>query len=149
MFKSYDESIGQLTSETNKKMLRYLNGELEQYNITLEQWNVLFSLGKQDKINQRNLAEKVNKDQPTLARILDILERKKLIERLTVKEDRRAYLIHMTEEGRKLQNEVADFLELVFKKILQGITEEKLTIYTEVLTQIDKNIINQRQGENN
>lgn len=143
MFISFDESIGLLTNQTNKKIVGYLNLNLQQHDITLEQWVVLLKLFQQDKMNQKQLAEKVDKDQPTLARILDILERKELIKRLPDKEDRRAFSIHITKKGRSLKEEATPFIEDVFEKMLSGISKEKIDIYREVLMQINKNITNE------
>lgn len=143
---SYDESIGQLTSQTNKKLMRYLNSKLEQHDITLEQWNVLLKLSQNDKINQKHLSEKVDKDQPTLARILDILERKELVERKPNKEDKRAFTLHITEKGLNLKEEVVPFLESFFEIIISGISNEDLETYKHVLKKINSNISIQEMG---
>ena len=145
MVVSLDESIGLLTNQTNRKMLRYVNSELKSYDITLEQWVVLLVLAKEDIMNQKQLAQKVEKDQPTLARILDILERKKFIERQSIKEDRRSFSVHITDLGRSLKEEVAIFIEDVFEKMLVGISETKIDIYKEVMMQVNLNITKQLQ----
>ena len=144
---SLDESIGLLSNQTNRKMLRYVNSELKGYDITLEQWVVLLILGKENIMNQKQLAEKLEKDQPTLARILDILERKKLIERQSIKEDRRSFSVHITDLGRSLKDEVAIFLEDIFEKMLVGISEAKIDTYREVMMQINHNITNKLEKE--
>lgn len=141
MITSLDEAIGRLTSQTNKRIMRYLNINLEKYNITLEQWGVLLKLSQEDRISQRNLAEKVDKDQPTLTRILDILERKELVKREPSKEDKRSFSVCITGAGLQLKGEVEPYLEELFKKILQGITNENIEIYREVLMKINKNIL--------
>lgn len=142
MFESYDEDIGRLTNTTNKKLIHYLNSKLEKFNLTTEQWMVLLKLSEQDKINQKLLAKISGKDQPTLTRILDILERKNFIERQHSKKDRRAFTIHITDEGVIISKKVTPFLEETFKDILKDISNEKLNIYVEVLLQIHKNINN-------
>ena len=142
MFESYDQDIGMLTSKTTKKLMHYLNSNLEKFHLTTEQWLVLLKLSNQNKISQKLLAELSGKDQSTLTRILDILERKNFIERHPSKEDRRSFVIHITEDGLSISKEVAPFLEEIFKGILKGISHEKLTIYIEVLLQIDENITN-------
>ena len=147
MFVSLDESIGLLANQTNRKMVRYVNLKLKSYDITLEQWVVLVMLTKEDRMNQKQLAKKVEKDQPTLARILDILERKKLIERQSIKEDRRSFSVYITDLGRSLREEVATFLEAEFEKMLVGISEAKIDIYREVMMQINNNITKQLQKE--
>lgn len=142
MFQSYDQDIGSLTNITNKKLIHYLNSQLEKFQLTTEQWIVLLKLSEQDKLSQKLLAKISGKDQPTLTRILDILERKKFIERHPSKEDRRSFSIHITEEGLILSKKVAPFLEEVFMAMLKGIPDEKLEIYKEVLLQINDNINN-------
>lgn len=142
MIKSYDESIGRLTNITNKNLLHFLNKNLEKFNITTEQWTVLFNLSNQNKISQKSLAKITNKDQPTLTRILDILERKNLIERHPSKEDRRSFLLHITENGLILKENILPFIENLFRGILKGVSPEDLNIYICVLLQINKNIDN-------
>ena len=142
MFKSYDQSIGHLTSKTSKKIIHYVNSKLEKFDLTTEQWAVLLRLSKQDKINQKLLAALSGKDQPTLTRILDILMRKALIERHPSSEDRRSFSVHITNKGLVLTKKVAPLLEDVFKDLLNDISDEKLNIYTEVLLHIDENIDN-------
>ncbi|OCA96360.1 MarR family winged helix-turn-helix transcriptional regulator [Clostridium beijerinckii] len=142
MFESYDQDIGMLTNKVSKKLTSYLNNKLEKFNITTEQWTVLLKLSKQNKISQKLLAEVSGKDQSTLARILDILERKAFIERHPSKEDRRSFEIHITDSGLNLVGEVSPFLEDLFNKLLKDISPEKLEVYNAVLLKIDKNINN-------
>jgi Transcriptional regulators len=142
MYESYDQSVGILTNVTNKKLVRYLNTNLERFNITTEQWIVLLKLSEKNKISQKSLAEIVNKDQPTLTRILDILEKKSLIERHPNEQDRRSFVLHITEKGTSLKEKIEPFLENVFEVILQGIPSENLNMYTKVLLQLNENIDN-------
>ncbi|WP_242966892.1 MarR family transcriptional regulator [Desulfosporosinus sp. FKA] len=147
MFTTYDESVGQLTNQTNKLIMRYLNSKLELYDITLEQWIVLLKLSQQDKITQKKLAENVDKDQPTLARILDILERKKLVERKPNEKDRRAFSVQMTEKGINLKKHVTPLLENLFATIVEGISDEEIETYKRVLLKINRNITIQEKVE--
>lgn len=142
MFVSYDQSVGNFTNLVNKKLVYYLNSQLGAFDITAEQWHVLLKLSKQNNINQKVLSQIVNKDQPTLTRMLDILERKSLVERHASKEDRRSFCIHITEKGLALTEKLIPYIEDIFKQILNGISEKDLNIYLDVLAQIDKNISN-------
>ncbi len=142
MFESYDQDIGALTNKINKKLIHYLNSRLMKFNLTTEQWAVLMRLSKQNKISQKHLAEVSGKDQSTLTRIIDILERKDFIERHPSKEDRRSIFIYITEAGLSTCKEVAPFLEEIFNDVLKGISYEKLKIFNGVFLQIDGNIDN-------
>jgi DNA-binding MarR family transcriptional regulator len=99
-------------------------------------------LSKHNKINQKLLAGEVKKDQPTLTRMLDILERKSLVERHISKEDRRSYSVHITEKGLNLTEKLVPYIEDIFKKLLDGISEKDLNIYLDVLNKININITN-------
>ncbi|WP_234122017.1 MarR family winged helix-turn-helix transcriptional regulator [Clostridium hydrogenum] len=145
---SQDEEIGMLTNKTNRKMLRFLNSKLQKYDITPEQWNVLLSLSKEEKVNQKQLSQKVDKDQATLVRILDILEKKELVERKSSKEDRRAFFIDVTDKGRELVNRLIPFISGTFEQMLNGISIEEIDTYRKVLMKINENIFNANEGEN-
>lgn len=142
MFESYDQDIGMLTNKINKKLIHYLNTKLVKFDLTTEQWAVLMKLSIQDKISQKQLSEISTKDQSTLTRIIDILERKKFIERHQSKEDRRSIVIHISEEGLSTCKKVIPYLEEIFNDVLKGISYEKLRIFNEVILQIDGNIDN-------
>lgn len=141
MLSTFDEAIGLQTSQMNKKMLRFLNHSLEWYEITLEQWVVLSTLAEQENINQKTLSEKSGKDPTSLLRILDILERKGLIERRADKADRRASSLFITAKGQNLKNEVAPYIDERFKEITANIPEHDIEIYEQVIKKLDQNLV--------
>ncbi|MBD7912512.1 MULTISPECIES: MarR family transcriptional regulator [Clostridium] len=134
------ESIGQITNQTNKKIIYFLNSKLEVFDITLEQWNVLLKLSQENKINQKQLAHKVDKDEPTLARILNILERKGLVVRQPSKEDKRAFCLNLTDKGVSLKKKIEPFFGSLFEIIISGVAIEEIEIYKRVLMKINNNI---------
>lgn len=142
MVSSFDESIGLQTSQMNRRMLRFLNHSLEWYEISLEQWVVLSKLAEQENINQKMLSVKAEKDPASLLRILDILERKGLIERRQNTGDRRSTSLYITTKGKDLKNELAPYIENRFKEITNGISEQEIEIYMKVLGNIDTNLKN-------
>jgi DNA-binding MarR family transcriptional regulator len=137
---SLDQSIGMSINYVNRKMQRYLSANLKRYNITTEQWSVLLQILENDGINQKQLARKVNKDQATLVRILDIIERKELAIRKKSPEDRRFFLIYGTAEGRKLKEEIYPFVESLFQNIIKGISQDQLDLFIDTLNKIEENI---------
>lgn len=137
---SLDKSIGMYINYINRKILRFLSLNLKKYNITTEQWSILLHLLEKDGVNQKQLAKKVDKDQATLVRILDILERKKLVVRKKSAEDRRSFLIYLTVEGKKLEDEVYPFVENLFGNIINEISKDQLDLFIDTLNRIEKNI---------
>ncbi|MGR3765700.1 MarR family winged helix-turn-helix transcriptional regulator [Rossellomorea sp. NS-SX7] len=136
-----DESIGLFTSNTVKNIIRFLSVNIKNFDITPEQWTVLKRLSENDGINQKELAIKAEKDQPTVTRILDILERKELIIKEKNKEDRRSFLLFITDKGNAVKEELSPVIEKIWEeKILTGISEEELNVYRNVLVKMNENI---------
>lgn len=143
---SSEELYGYAITKTSRAILRFLTGHLKHFSITPEQWTVLKRVFEHEGITQKELAVIADKDPATLAKILDNLERNQLIVRQTNRQDRRSYLIFITEDGTKLRNEVEKDLEQVFGQVLEGITEDELTMFSHVLSRIEKNAIAHTQN---
>jgi MarR family transcriptional regulator, transcriptional regulator for hemolysin len=136
-----DEAYGLFTSKTVKNIIRFLSFNMKDYDITPEQWTVLKRLAENDGINQKELAIKAEKDQPTVTRILDILERKELISKQKNEEDRRSFILFITDKGLAVKDELTPFIEDLWeKKILSGISEEDLNVYRKVLVKMNENV---------
>ena len=70
--------------------------------LTPEQWVILDHLMTDNGLSQTDLAGKSYKNAPTVSRIIDVLERKKFVERQRFENDRRRYKIFLTPEGRAI-----------------------------------------------
>lgn len=139
------ESIGFVLGTTYRKVSQSLACHLKEHDITPEQWSVLYYVCAQEGMNQKELASHVFKDQPTTARILDVLHRKNLIRKETDPQDRRAFLVYPHPAGRELmeklytieQNHNQDLTDLLtpdqFKELhhLLHLLREKLDVHPE------------------
>lgn len=137
---SLDDLIGFNTVRTSKKISRYLNLNLKSYQITTEQWSVLKRLYEKNQVNQKDLSERADKDQATLTKILDLLEKKQYISRTPNPEDRRSYLIDLTPQGARLVEQLTPFVETLFEKVTAGLSSEQLNMYLEVLLKLHSNL---------
>lgn len=132
---------GQMVSRTSRALIRYLTAHFKEDDITPEQWTVLKRLGEEDGITQKELALVTDKDQATLTKILDLLERKKLVKRGKNKEDRRSFLIFITDEGRELRERLFFYVNRLFaEEIVAGIPENDLKIFVSTLHKIQHNV---------
>jgi DNA-binding MarR family transcriptional regulator len=71
--------------------------------ITIEQWTVLYHLWKEDGLSQRELCNRTYRDKPSITRLIDNLEKQRLLKRLSHKNDKRINLVCLTEAGKALQ----------------------------------------------
>src|SRR6476619_6448425 len=71
--------------------------------ITIEQWTVLYHLWKEDCLSQQQLCNRTYRDKPSITRLIDNLEKQKLVKRIASKEDRRINLVCLTQTAKDLQ----------------------------------------------
>jgi DNA-binding MarR family transcriptional regulator len=103
----YDlESLGCLIFRVNRLMVNLLNRRFKEagHDITIEQFQVLLHLWEHDGLLQSDLAECTQKDKASLARTLDIMERKNLIIRIIADSDRRQKQVYLTNKGKTLKD---------------------------------------------
>jgi Transcriptional regulators len=68
--------------------------------LTPEQWVILDYLMQSNGLSQKDIADKSYKNAPTVSRIVDVLERKGIVERHRFDNDRRRYKIYLTDKGQ-------------------------------------------------
>ncbi|CAM3816121.1 MarR family transcriptional regulator [Cohnella lubricantis] len=138
-----DDSIGFLINQTGRKLSQVVNHYFAAHEMTSEQWSVLARLCEEDGISQKELAARVSKDQTNVTRILDQLQRKGLIVRMTNPEDRRSFLPSVTPEGRQMYERMAPLEEQVIALAIQGLDEKEVAKLKELLQRIANNAARQ------
>jgi MarR family transcriptional regulator, transcriptional regulator for hemolysin len=111
-----------LIDKTNKVARRYSQDVFikKGFDITIDQWLVLKKIHDSAEINQIELATTLFKDRASIARILQILVRKKLVKKDFKESDRRHFMLSLTAKGEQLFKEL---LVHVKAMRLQGIAD--------------------------
>jgi DNA-binding MarR family transcriptional regulator len=91
-------------------------------------------------MTQKELAKETNYKQSALTLILDKLESKKLIKREAKENDRRAYLIAITNEGKEFENRLILVGKELEKRILQDISDSQKKEFVNILDKIFYNL---------
>ena len=71
-----------------------------------------------------------------MTRLIDNMERQHLVVRISDKKDRRTNLIHLTKDGKELEERARVIPNQTLKEALQDITIEELSVSQEVLRKI-------------
>ncbi len=104
---------------------------LRQHGLTEQQWRVIRALAAYQKIDASELARRSFLLSPSLTRILQFLERAKLIKRSSDANDQRRSVFALTEKGRRIYDEVGPDSELLYAAIESQFGADKLeTLYT-------------------
>jgi len=134
----FDILVGKVSMAINRTFLRTFS--TEGMSITIEQWSVLACLWKKDKVTQQTLCNLTSKDKPSMTRLIDKLEKRNLVTRVSDHNDRRINLIHLTDSGMALKQKATDLVQKIAAKTLSNIAEEELKISRLVLKRIMANL---------
>lgn len=134
-----EDSIGFMLGQTYRKIVYLLSSRLKEFDITTEQFSLLYQLDKQDGINQKELAHRTSKDQPTTTRILDALYKKGLIQKKTSENDRRAFLLFLTDAGKEMVKQTLPIEQQTIQEVLHNISDADLAFMKQLLQQMSEN----------
>lgn len=107
--------------------------------ITPEQWVVMDRLYSKNDQSQKDLANGSFKDAPTISRIINVLEKKKWVERKPSEEDGRVFNIHQTEEGRKTTEILQTEISKIREQGWQGLSQDDYDVFTRIINQVFEN----------
>lgn len=136
-----------LLDRTARKVKQYAQRRFNaaNYDITVDQWIIIKSLYSNNDLNQSQLAEITDKDHPTLTRIIDLLCKKGLTERQIQPNDRRCFVIHLTELGKQRVTEWTPQMAEIRMKAWQNLTEGDYKDLKRILDTIYKNLDEQEK----
>lgn len=118
---------------------RMVGGEL-----TLAQSRALIYIARNPGIRQVELAERLEVQPITLARLVDQLESCGLAERRPHPQDRRAYQLYQTEKAEAYLNDMGNVLQGIRDEAFAGLSEEELAALLSALTKIHSNLTSQQ-----
>ncbi|MFZ9661531.1 MAG: MarR family winged helix-turn-helix transcriptional regulator [Chitinophagaceae bacterium] len=131
-----------ITGKASTAIARRLQKNFKQHgiDITIEQWSVLCQLWKQDGMSQQELCNATFRDKPSITRLVDNLEKQKLVKRIPSKEDRRINKIYITETAKKLQDQTMELADQTLMEALSGVDIESIELCKSVLQKVYDNL---------
>jgi DNA-binding MarR family transcriptional regulator len=131
-----------ITGKASTAIARRLQRNFKQsgIEITIEQWSVLYHLWRQDGQSQQQLCDATFRDKPGITRLVDNLEKLKLVKRVPSKDDRRINLIYLTREAVNLQEKTMALANKTLNEALEGVTNDQVEIAKEVLQKVYDNL---------
>ena len=108
--------------------------------ITIEQWSVLYHLWKEDCLSQQELGNRTFRDKPSITRLIDNLEKQRLVKRVPSATDRRINLVCLTDAARELQQTTIDLANQTMHEALTDISKEEIETVKHVLQKVYDNL---------
>ena len=116
------------------------NFRLAGIEITIEQWSVLYHLWKEDGLSQQELCLRSFRDKPSITRLVDNLEKLKLVKRVSSKEDRRINLVFLSKAAKKLQEQTLGLANQTLNEALEAVSKEEIEVCRTVLQKVYDNL---------
>ncbi|WP_235439694.1 MarR family winged helix-turn-helix transcriptional regulator [Paenibacillus sp. DMB20] len=136
----FSDSVGFRLGCTYRRASNLFANKLKSFDITPEQWSMLSRISENEGLKQKEVAARADKDQPTTTRILDLLEKKGLIRREISPNDRRAFLLRMTEAGHELLASTSEIEKECGRLITEGIDPKEMEIFWDIISRMNANI---------
>jgi len=118
--------IGYLVHRTDVKMTNYFTKQLKPYDITPEQWSIISVLNDQNGLTQKELAEAIDRDQTTVARMIHSMEKKEFVKKVFNDKDKRSHYLFLTEKGERIKNKLIPVVNDAHRFVTTNLDEQEL-----------------------
>lgn len=122
----FDQSLSYWVMTTSHALERSLAEELAPHGITFRQWQVIAWLAHDGILSQSELADRMKIEPPTLAGIIDRMERDGWIIRCECPGDRRKKLLKPTEKVTPIWETIVNAARQVRARASRDLSEEQL-----------------------
>ena len=121
-----EQTLGFRIAKTRRRLYARFRDAFAPYGLTPPQFGIYARLWKRDGVSQKELSAWSEMDRTTICGVIDRLAAAGLVERRPHPDDRRAYLIYLTEQGRALQPEIAEVARKAQAGFTARLTPEEL-----------------------
>ncbi len=127
-------------NRTSATYIDEMSKALSQIGMNQTQWRVLGILGDNNPSTVTSIARRSVIKMPTLTRMLDRMERDKLIRRKLWAKDKRIVHVHITAKGRKYLGEALQVGASIYERAFDGISERKTGQMLKTLKKMRENL---------
>jgi MarR family transcriptional regulator, transcriptional regulator for hemolysin len=117
-----------------------------QQNMTRAQWGILIWLKRQPGITQKELAELLEVEPITVARLVDRLEARGVVERRPDPRDRRIWRLHLLPPAWPMLDEISELRTDLARVLTDGVGSRALHTMTEALLRMKSNLTQEAQA---
>jgi MarR family transcriptional regulator, transcriptional regulator for hemolysin len=133
--------LSQMIGEVSRAWRHEMNQRLKPFGLNVSMRQVLMQLHKNPEgLMQRDLARKLGIEGPTLVRLLDQLEKKQWIRRVTASDDKRCKYSMLTPKATEQIQIIEKLSHELRIKMMKGLSREKIEAGLHAMTQIRDNL---------
>lgn len=133
-------NIGFLVGDTSRMLRRIFNERLTHLGLTQAQWRALAHLSRNEGLNQVSLADRLDVQPITVARLIDKLVAAQLVERRPDPNDRRAQRLYLTVQAAPMLEQIWDVADETYAVVLKGMSDTERDQIIDLLTRMQVNL---------
>ena len=108
----------------------------KRFGVSIPEWRVIAILGRFPGLSAVEVADRTLMDKVAVSRAVTKLIKNGRIDRQFADADRRRSILNLSDEGRKVHNEIAPLALQFERELLQNISEEDYETYNSVLDRL-------------
>lgn len=136
-----EDSLFTLLSQTMRLYFLRHYTMLENRELHPGQVPVLMELSQSDGLSQIELSRRIHVRPPTVAVMLQRMEKAELIRRKPDEKDQRVSRVYLTDRGRDVHRDVQKMVETIDRECLDDFTREEVLLLKRFLRQIKENLV--------
>jgi DNA-binding MarR family transcriptional regulator len=136
-----DPNLGLLMYDVARLMRANFHRRVRPLGLTQAQWRTLFHLARNEGVNQGVLAEILEIQPITLARLIDRLEAAGWAERRPDPADRRAFQLFVTAKAQPLLEQIRELAAETREEAMQGLGQTEREHLLDLLSALKNNLL--------
>ena len=137
-FDDYDNVIGYLIHQAATNLSRRFSQGLTEAGVDLtpREFPILNRLHQYRLLTQSQISDFTYNDRPNMSRLLDALITRGLVQKAMDQQDRRAFLVSLTDKGRIVRDEAVAVLTDILEEVCETLSTEQISTTLSTLRHI-------------
>ena len=134
--KSLQNRLGFVMSKAAQNITEYVDEQLSTFNIKAKHYGIMTLVAQEGAISQIDIGNTLQIDRTSMVGFIDDLEKLGFVERVRNPNDRRAYQIHLTEEGQKSLNKLDNIVQNAEQEAIAALSSSEADQLLKLLLKI-------------
>lgn len=142
-----NRKVGKPISIAYKFAMIFFKNRMAELGLNQSHHSVLITLYKDQGISQEKLSRKLSVDKATVTRSIRKLVEDGFIERRQDKDDKRSYLLYVTEKGEQIKPDIEAMFRDWNNIVLEGFSDDEVAHLNGYLDRICNNVLNHHEAK--
>lgn len=120
----------------SKSVEERIKKDIKSYGVSITEFTILEALYHKGDLTVNQICDAVLINSGSMTYVIDKLQQRGLLERITSEEDRRVIHVRITNQGKELMDDIFPKHEKVIEKVFEDVNSEELESVIDILKRI-------------